>query len=368
MDFTLSEEQRELAGLVRRIATDQLTQARLKQVEADGAHFDRDLWRALADAGVLAAALPESVGGGGLDFLELCSVLIELGRAVAPVPYLTSAVSAAALAHLGTDSQRATWAAPAASGSLVLTAALSEDLNDDPERPTTRAQRLDSGWQLTGAKAVVPFATVADAFLVPATTAEGVKLFVVLPSDGGVLLEEQRIVDGDIEATLDLAGVQLGADRLVPGADVVHWLVARCTVGRCALQLGVLERALELTAEYARERQQFGRPIGSFQAVAQRLADAYIDVEAVRLTMWEAAWRIASALPCPTEIATAKFWAADAGHRVAHTAVHVHGGTGIDTDGALHRYFVAAKRNEFTLGSATDQLRRLGRELAETPA
>jgi alkylation response protein AidB-like acyl-CoA dehydrogenase len=203
---------------------------------------------------------------------------------------------------------------------------------------------------------------------VPATTADGVKLFVVLPSDGGVLLEAQRIVDGDIEATLDLAGVQLGEDRLVPGADVVHWLVARCTVGRCALQLGVLERALELTAEYARERQQFGRPIGSFQAVAQRLADGYIDVEAVRLTMWEAAWRIASALPSPTEIATAKFWAADAGHRVAHTAVHVHGGTGIDTDGPLHRYFVVAKRNEFALGGATDQLRRLGRELAETPA
>ena len=234
MDFTLSEEQRELAGLVRRIATDRLTQDRLKQVEADGVHFDRELWRALADAGVLAAALPETVGGGGLDFLELCSVLIELGRAVAPVPYLTSTVCAAALAYFGTDSQRATWAEPAASGSLVLTAALSEDLNDDPELPTTRAQRLDSGgWQLTGAKAVVPFATVADAFLLPATTADGDKLFVVLPSDSGVLLEEQRIVDGDIEATLDLAGVQLGEDRLVPGADVVHWLVARCTVGRC---------------------------------------------------------------------------------------------------------------------------------------
>jgi alkylation response protein AidB-like acyl-CoA dehydrogenase len=130
----------------------------------------------------------------------------------------------------------------------------------------------------------------------------------------------------------------------------------------------VLERALELTAEYARIRQQFGRPIGSFQAVAQRLADAYIDVEAVRLTMWEAAWRAANALQCPTEIATAKFWAADAGHRVAHTAVHVHGGTGIDMDGVLHRYFVAAKRAEFELGGATTQLRRIGAELAETPA
>jgi alkylation response protein AidB-like acyl-CoA dehydrogenase len=102
--------------------------------------------------------------------------------------------------------------------------------------------------------------------------------------------------------------------------------------------------------------------------VAQRLADAYIDVEAVRLTMWEAAWRLEEGLPAAAEVATAKFWAADAGHRVAHTAVHVHGGTGIDLDGAIHRYFTAAKRTEFTLGGATAQLRRLGAELAATPA
>ncbi len=109
---------------------------------------------------------------------------------------------------------------------------------------------------------------------------------------------------------------------------------------------------------------QFGRPIGSFQAVAQRLADAYIDVEAVRLTMWQAAWRLSEGLPCDTEVATAKFWAADAGHRVAHTAVHVHGGMGVDTGHPLHRYFVAAKRLEFALGGATTQLRRIGAALA----
>ena len=140
--------------------------------------------------------------------------------------------------------------------------------------------------------------------------------------------------------------------------------MARATVGLCAQQLGVVERALELTAEYARSRIQFGRPIGSFQAVAQRLADAYIDVEAVRLTMWQAAWRLVSGLPCETEIATAKFWAAEAGHRVAHTAVHVHGGAGIDLDGPVHRYFTAAMRGEFTLGGATAQLRRIGAALA----
>ena len=140
------------------------------------------------------------------------------------------------------------------------------------------------------------------------------------------------------------------------------------TVGLCAVQAGVIERALELTAEYARSRVQFGRPIGSFQAVTQRLADAYVDAEAVRLTMWQAAWLLASVLRAgtePTAVATAKFWAAEAGHRVAHTAVHVHGGLGIDTSYPVHRYFTAAKHHEFALGGATAQLRRIGAVLAK---
>ena len=122
--------------------------------------------------------------------------------------------------------------------------------------------------------------------------------------------------------------------------------------------------ALELTAEYAKSRVAFGRPIGSFQAVTQRLADAFVDVEAVRLTMWQAAWLLSAGSAAATEVATAKFWAAEAGHRVAHTAVHVHGGMGIDVTYPVHRYFVAAKRNEFALGGATVQLRRIGGALA----
>jgi 3-oxocholest-4-en-26-oyl-CoA dehydrogenase beta subunit len=374
MDFELSESQQELAALTRRILDDQVTQPRLRAAADSGVLFDRPLWSTLADAGVIAAALPDNIGGGGLDFLEQCSILIELGRAVAPVPYLTSVLSTAAIGYFGDDEQRSRWAAPAAAGELVLTAALAEDLVDSPETPQTRAERVErdggvgAGWRLNGSKAVVPYASVADAFLVPAGSDDGVKLFVVLPGDEGVSLEPQRLLDGDTVATLDLAGVEVDDTRHVAGRDVVHWLVSRATVALAAFQTGVLERALELTADYARERKQFDRPIGSFQAVAQRLADAYIDVEAVRLTMWEAAWRIAEPLPCPTEIATAKFWAADAGHRVAHTVVHVHGGTGIDLDAATHRYFTAAKRTEFTLGGATAQLRRLGAELASSPA
>jgi alkylation response protein AidB-like acyl-CoA dehydrogenase len=149
--------------------------------------------------------------------------------------------------------------------------------------------------------------------------------------------------------------------------DIGEWLRLRGTAGLCAQQLGIVERALEMTAAYARERKQFDHVIGGFQAVRQRLADAYLDVEAVRLTMLQAAWRLSEGLPAAEAVATAKFWAAEAGHRIAHTAVHIHGGVGIDVDHPTHRYFTAAKRLEFTLGPATAQLLTLGNLLAATP-
>jgi hypothetical protein len=132
--------------------------------------------------------------------------------------------------------------------------------------------------------------------------------------------------------------------------------------------VGGIERCLELAVAYASTREQFDRPIGSFQAVGQRLADGYIDVKGLRLTLTQAAWRVSEDLPADIDVASAAFWAADAGHRVAHTIVHVHGGVGVDTDHPVHRYFLAAKETEFALGGATGQLRRIGRELAETPA
>jgi acyl-CoA dehydrogenase len=222
-------------------------------------------------------------------------------------------------------------------------------------------------WVLSGAKTTVPAAAQAGLFLVPAATEPGgTAVFLVTPDDAGVTVTGQQVTGGAAAGRLELDGVELAPDRLLgaPDGEVASWLASRATAGLCAQQLGVLERALELTAEYARNRVQFGRPIGAFQAVAQRLADAYVDVEAVRLSMWQAAWRLAAGLPCETEIATAKFWAADAGHRVAHTAVHVHGGVGIDVSYPLHRYFVAAKAGEFALGGATTQLRRIGAALA----
>jgi alkylation response protein AidB-like acyl-CoA dehydrogenase len=372
VDFTETESQTELAGLARKILTEQVTPERLAAAESGPDRFDAALWADLAGAGVLAAALPEALGGAGLGFLDACSVLIEMGRAVAPVPYLASAVlGAGTVARFGSAAQQEEFAVPAGRGELILTAALAEEDGDDPAAPSARAERagrVAGGWVLSGVKTTVPAAPLAALMLVPAATPDGVAVFLVRPDDAGVAVARQQVTSGDSTGRVVLDQVLVGPDRMLggetAGGAAAGWLLRAGTVGLCATAAGVTARALELTAEYARERVQFGKPIGGFQAVAQRLADAYIDCEAIRLTMWQAAWRLAEGLPCAAEIATAKFWAADAGHRVAHTAVHIHGGVGIDVSHPAHRYFVAAKHCEFMLGGAAVQLRRLGAELA----
>ena len=378
MDFAETESQAELAGLARKILTEQVTPERLAAAESGPDRFDAALWADLAGAGVLAAALPEALGGAGLGFLDACSVLIEMGRTVAPVPYLASAVlGTGTVARFGSAAQQEEFAVPAGRGELILTAALAEEDGDDPAAPSCTAEPVAGGWALTGVKTTVPAAMRAALLLVPAVTPDGVAVFLVQPEDDGVTVTRQQVTSGDSTGRVVLDGVRLDADRVLGGetaggaaaggaaaGEAAGWLLRAGTVGLCATAAGVTARALELTAEYARERVQFGKPIGGFQAVAQRLADAYIDCEAIRLTMWQAAWRLAEGLPCAAEIATAKFWAADAGHRVAHTAVHIHGGVGIDLSHPAHRYFVAAKHCEFMLGGATVQLRRLGAELA----
>jgi acyl-CoA dehydrogenase len=370
MDFSFTEAQKDLSVLTRSICTDQLTQARLKAVEAAPARFDLDLWSSLGSSGVLSAAVPASTGGGDFGLLEQCSVLIELGRAVAPVPYASSiVVGATAIAEFGSDEQRASFGTPATAGELVIALAVEEEASFDLSSPATQAVREGSSWRLTGAKTNVAFGVAAGAFLLSAVDDSGAPLvFVVLPSDAGVTVEAQKLTDGGGAARIDLADVVVDASRLLGGVDVLEFVLTRAVVAACAHQVGALERALELTAAYASTRKQFEKEIGSFQAVAQRVADAYIDVEGARLTLWQAAWRVASGLNADAEIATAKFWAADAGHRVAHTAVHIHGGTGIDMDHVVHRYFIAAKANEFALGSATAQLLKLGKLLADSPA
>ncbi|OBG15878.1 acyl-CoA dehydrogenase [Mycolicibacterium celeriflavum] len=368
MDFKTTEASEDLGGLVRTITDSVVTPERQRELDGLEQRLDRDLWAKLIEADVLSAASPEAVGGGGFGVLEQVAVLVALGRQLSAVPYLESVVLAAgALAEFGSEALQQEWAVPAVRGEKILTIALDGEMGEGPVQATSSGAS-GSGFRLTGSRTLVPYGPVADAFLLPAETDSGTKVFVVPAANTGVAVESLSTTGQGSEGHLELRGVELGADSVVGDAEALAWLATRATLGRSAFQLGVLERALELTAEYAREREQFDRPIGSFQAVSSRLADGYIDVKALRLTLTQAAWRLSENLPADVDVNTAAFWAADAGHRVAHTTVHVHGGVGIDTDHPVHRYFLAAKQTEFAVGGATGQLLRIGRELADTPA
>ncbi len=367
MDFTPTPGQDDAGELARQILGDRCTPQRLADVEATGTRFDRGLWRELGEAGLTGLPLPERYGGAGLGLLELVTLLEEAGKVVAPLPLAAHVVAGMVLARFGTDEVQQEWLPGASSGETVLTAAVAEDHAAFPERPVTSAVHEGGGWLLTGSKTVVPAGVEASLFLVPATTDEGTALFLVRQGDEGVSVSAQLLSGGEQVARLDLDGVRLTAASRLGGADVATWLVQHLAVALAAEQAGVCEGALRLTAEYARTREQFGRPIGSFQAVSQRLADGYIDVQGLRLTVTHAAWRLAEELPADVEVATAVLWATDVGHRLAHTTVHVHGGVGIDLDGAAHRYFTAAKRLELMLGGTTLQARAVGRALAAEP-
>jgi len=374
MDFSLSDEQQAITALAKQILGDGATHERLRSIERGGGpRFDPELWRKLAQAGLVGVAIPEAQGGGGLGFVELMLVLEEIGRRAAPVPYLETAVlGALPIAAFGSAAQRAALLPAVARGETILTAALVEG-EGDPLAPSTTARRDGASWVLDGSKLCVPAAQLAHRILVPAATADGgVGIFLVDPRGRGVTVTPLTTTSGQPEARLDLAGARVDGSDLLgePGAGraMLRWLVERAQAALATMALGCCEEALRLTAEYVKTRKQFDQPIAMFQAVAHRAANAYIDTEGVRLAVWQAASRLAAGEVAGAEVALAKFWAAEAGHRIVHAAQHLHGGIGVDRDYPLHRYFLYARQIELTLGGSTAQLRSIGRWLADTPA
>jgi 3-oxocholest-4-en-26-oyl-CoA dehydrogenase beta subunit len=367
MDFTLSEEQQELQGLARQILGDRMTLTHLRELDGSEDWFDRETWAELAKANILGMALPERIGGLGYGFLELCLLLQEQGRTVAPLPLLHTLVSAALpIVEFGTDDQIEELSS-VVSGDAVLTAALSE-LGTPADEPLTVAERSGDGWRITGEKVCVPQAHISAGILVPARVGEDVGLFLVWPNAEGITLERQETMDHEPQFVVKLDGVEVSdlarVGEIADGRDNLRWILDRTMTGICAIAAGACQEALRITAEYTTTRKQFDRAIGTFQAVGQRMADSYIDTEAIHLTMLQAATHLAEGQDSRTEVATAKYWAAEGGSRVVHAALHVHGGISIDLDYPIHRYFLWVKQAEFTLGAATPSLRDLGRLIA----
>jgi 3-oxocholest-4-en-26-oyl-CoA dehydrogenase beta subunit len=365
MDFSFSEEQQAVADLAKQILEGTINPDRLKEMKANGEHLDRKAWQELANAGLIGIALPEQYGGSDQGFVAATLVLEQIGRNVAPVPFYASAIlGALPIAQFGTDEQKQSLLPSAISGDVILTGAYQE-FGTTPEDPYTTATKQGDGWTLTGQKDYVPAGVDAGRIVVSARTDDGVGLFLLDPTTSGVTVTRQDVTNEIPEARLELAGAP--AELLVLGAEALEWTIQRATTALCAIGIGVFDKEVRMTAEYTSTRKQFEKPIASFQAVGQRAADAYIDTEAIRLTTWQAAWRLENDLPAAAEVAAAKFWLAEGGQRVAAAAQHLHGGIGVDRDYPLHRYYLWAKWLQLALGGANQQLLKLGNILANEP-
>tara|TARA_R110000823_G_scaffold47903_16_gene121937 strand:+ start:26645 stop:27802 length:1158 start_codon:yes stop_codon:yes gene_type:complete len=369
MDFSMTEGEQAVQQLAEQILGQEVTAEYLKEIEARDQRFDQRLWQQLATAGLLGVAIDEAHGGMGFGFETLCLLFEEAGKTLPPAPLIPVLTAALTLQQFGTNAQRERWLPGIAAGDLLLTTALTEPASDDPCTPSASLAVNGDGWLLNGCKHMVVVADQAAAVLLSARCGDELVLLAVDPAANGVSLVAQAVTTGEPQFMLRFDGVRIaGGDILARGADAhcaLQSLLQHTLVASACMTLGVTATMLALTARYTTERQQFGRPIATFQAVSHRAADAYIDVENLRLACQQAASLLGKQADATQAVMIAKIWASDVAHRVSQSSQHLHGGIGVDRDYALFRYCLWAKQLELTLGGGNAYLMQLGDALAE---
>lgn len=375
MDFTFTEEQQAAAEAARGVFADVVPDAVPSPALTTGAvadDFDRALWARLADADLLSLLLDPEYGGAGLDAIALCLVLRESAKVLARVPLLESSAAMAAVQAYGGEELRSALPARAGRGEVVLTVAANGRTGHDPAELAVTARQEGADWVLDGVQTAVPWAHNADFVVVPARTAADRTVLALVPRvHEGVVLGEQFSTSGERLGELRLESARIAARDVIDAEGAWEWLRDLLTTGTCALALGLGERVLRMSSEYTSRREQFGFPVATFQAVAVQAADRYIDLRAMEVTLWQAAWRIGSGaqgtLPAAGDVAVAKIWASEGVRRVVQTAQHLHGGFGADVGCPLHRYHAWAKQLELSLGPAAAHEEALGDLLAAHP-
>ncbi|MBE0480937.1 MAG: acyl-CoA/acyl-ACP dehydrogenase, partial [Dehalococcoidia bacterium] len=377
-DFALSEEQEMLRKSARDFLTAHCPKSVVREIEESDAGYSTDLWRKMADLGWLGLNLPEEYGGAGLSLLDLAVLFEEFGRAALHGPMsCTMVLGALPVMDYGDGPQREGILPEVARGKMILTMAVSEaNASEEPRFSATRAASEKNNLFLTGTKLFVPYAHVADKILTLARTegnpgdSDGLTLFILDRDQPGVSLSPMVNIAADRKFEMRLERVPAGKDII--GARHAAMPVVRSTLEKaaaiqCAEMVGGAQQELEITAEHARTRVQFDRPLGSFQAVQHRLADMFIDVNGARWVTYQAIWRLSEGLPAEREVSIAKAFTNLACLRVAGSAQQLHGGIGVDKAYDLHFYFRRAKAFELSLGGTYHHLQTLEAELAQQP-
>ena len=338
MDFDFSEDQIDLSNLAKTIFSDLSTSDRVAEIEKTDQRFDKNLWEALSDSGLLGVTIPESYGGLGLGMVELSLVLEQQGRKVAPVPLLaTSILGSWAIAKYGKNNQKKHWLREICTGNQILTGAWTPHTNST----NLITENDGNGWRVTGEKLAVPACNLSNAVLVPVTIDENQRIAIISLEKKGVQKKIVETTNLELHGNLSFDAVELSEEDLLDekGEIIFQEVSQRAKIGICALVLGCCEEALTMTAQHVSEREQFGRPLSTNQGVALQAADAHIDIDGIRVTQLQAAWEIDEGLECSKAVSSAKWWASEAGQRIVVTTQHLQGGTGEDTTHPNHRYY-----------------------------
>jgi alkylation response protein AidB-like acyl-CoA dehydrogenase len=352
LDLEFSPEQEMLRETVRKLCATACPLSVVRELEDDPVGYSTDLWQQMAELDLIGLLLPEEHGGSAMSALEGVVLYEELGRALAPTPHFASAVlCGGALARAGSASQQAQWLAPIARGEAILTPAWFEPENScGPTGIQLRAEPDGDGFRLTGTKRHVPFASSAAALVVLARTGDGpddVDLFLVDPATDGVALHQQLTVASDTQFQVTFDAVRLGPDARI-GAASSGWATWDAVMhDGCILlaaqAMGGAQQALDITVQYAKDREQFDKPLGAFQAIAHYLADAVTAVDGGTTLVHEAAWARAEGRPVDTLAPMAKLFACGTYRDVTAMAQQVFGGIGFTVDFDIQLYFRRAK-------------------------
>ena len=370
MDFALNEQQEMMQTMARDFLTAEYTDKILKAMVKDEKGYTPELWKKLAGMNLTGLAIPEAYGGVG-DFLDLTVVLEEMGRACFTGPFFASVVLGASMINeAGSEAQQKEYLPRIAEGKIIITLALTEQSGKyKADAVKVKAVKKGNDYFISGTKLFVPDARSADYLICVARTSEtknprdGVTLFMVDIKTPGITVKALPTIAGDKQAEVAFDNVKVSAANILGVVDKgwphVEKIIQKAAVARCAEMVGLGQKALDISLEYAKERMAFGHPIGAFQSIQHRCADMLIDLDSSRFATYQAAWRINENLPAEKEVAIAKAWVGQACRRIMASAHQVHGAIAFTEDHILHYYIKKARANEFSFGDVNFNLEKL---------
>ncbi|MYC30137.1 MAG: acyl-CoA dehydrogenase [Chloroflexi bacterium] len=362
MDLGLSEIQQMLKNSAREFLSQECPLTLVREMEEDDRGFTDELWRQISGLGWPGIAFPEQYGGTGGSFLDLTVLLEEIGRSLTPGPFFSTVVLGGfTVLDAGTDEQKRDILPGICSGQTLMTLALTEaSATYEPWGVETTATREGDSFRIDGQKLFVPDAHAADVLLVAARTtrsedlSQGITLFFVNASAPGLTVNQLSTISSDRQCEITLDGVTVAAQAVLGEVDqgwpIIQRALQRAIAGKCVEMLGGADAVVEMTVEYAKQRAQFGRPVGTFQAVQHHCANMATDVEGCRQIAYHAAWKISEGDSADREVAMAKAWVSGAYQRVCNLAHQCHGAIGFTREHDLQLYTRRAKVQELTYG------------------